>query len=99
MSLDPQKLSDYGTFWGGVAAILGIIGAGFRFVFITKGYGFATFATKKEVQEKCLKIAEPDGTRHYVHVDEWAPMKKLMEDNLEESRKWRSMAKDWMERP
>lgn len=90
--LDPQKAADYGTWLGGIAAFITAIGA-------MIAWPFRTFETKRAAEAKYLKIVNPDGTRGYVHPSEWEPMKKMMEDNLEESRKWRAMAKDWMEHP
>ena len=57
------------------------------------------FMPRKTAESMFVKKVEQDGTRAYVHPQEWHEMKTLLTESVDESKKWRSMAKDWMEHP
>lgn len=82
---DPQKVTQ-GI--GVVAAIAGAVVAPFK-----------VFMTKKEANSKFVRKVEEDGTRIYVHAEDWKEMKGLLKESIEQGNKWQAIAKDWMEHP
>lgn len=88
---DPQKLGDYGSLLAGVSAGLAALGTAIA-------WPYRTFVTRKSANETFVKKVEPDGTRAYVHPQEWAEMKSKIDKSIEQGEKWQSIAKDWIER-
>ena len=56
------------------------------------------FMPRKTAEGMFVKKVEADGTRAYVHPQEWEEMKQRMDHSIEQGEKWQSIAKDWIER-
>ena len=60
---------------------------------------FKVFQTRKSAESMFVKKVEENGTRAYVHPQEWIEMRTRMDKSIEQGEKWQAMAKDWMEHP
>ena len=91
IKLNPQTAADWGTF---IAGIIAFLTAGWA----AMTYPFKTFLTIKAADAKFVKKVEADGTRAYVHPQEWTEMKERFDKSIETNEKWQGIAKDWIEK-
>lgn len=108
MAFDPEKASNLATGAGSALGIVAIIG-GFlaKYIFMTKSYGHKVFSTKQATEATYLRkhTDTVEGVEYkgadtlYAPIQDMATIKQLHEEALDESRKWRELAKDWMQRP
>lgn len=83
--LDPNAVT------GWLAALTAIV------AFLT--WPYRTFVTRKTADKVYLKRIEDDGTTQYVRAVDFKRLEDAVNESNEESRKWRGIAKDWMEHP
>lgn len=111
MAVDPQKTLDWlaviGEIVGGMVAFFTATWASLKYVLVTKSYGHKVFATKEATEAVYLRkhtdtingVEYKGADTMYAPVQDMATIKQLHEEAIDESRKWRELAKDWMQRP
>jgi len=82
MSFDPKDAGDMGSAVSGLVAILAALTAFFT-------APFKIFETKRGADAKFVKKVEENGTRAYVHPDDFQRLETTLNDYIKESREWR----------
>jgi hypothetical protein len=57
------------------------------------------FMPRKTAEAMFVKKVEHDGTRAYVHPQEWNAMHTKLDKVITQNETWQKIAKDWVERP
>lgn len=67
-------------------------------IFVAVAAPFKFFMPRKTAEATFVKKVESDGTRAYVHPQEWQEMKVKMDKSIEQGEKWQNIARDWIEK-